>query len=76
MRIPSPSKVEMQKLKNEIKYYETEKEQLAIRAPSDGLIGNINCKEGEHISAFTTLLDFYERHPTMVKGYVHESLIP
>lgn len=74
--LPSPGKVEMERLKNEIQYYETEQNQLAIYAPKDGLIGNINCKEGENISAFTTLIDFYERHPTMVKGFVHESLIP
>lgn len=75
-QVPSPSKIEMKRLKNEIKYYEEAQDHLAIRAPSDGLIGNIRCKEGEHISAFTTLADFYERHPTIVKGFVHESLIP
>ena len=37
--------------------------------------GNILCKKGEHISAFNTLINFYERNPTIVKGYVHESLI-
>lgn len=74
--IQAPSMVEIGKLKKEINYYETEQEQLAIHAPSDGLIGNIHCKEGENISAFSTLISFYERNPTMVKGFVHENLIP
>ncbi len=52
-----------------------EQEKLKITAPTDGLIGNITCKEGENISAFTSLLNFYEPRPTIVKGFVHESLI-
>jgi len=46
-----------------------------ITAPADGLIGNIHCKEGEHVPSFTTLISFYEPHPTLVKGFVHEDLI-
>ena len=73
--IKTPSVVQEQKLKNEIKYYRNEQDKLAILAPSDGLIGNILCKEGENISSFSTLINFYERNPTLVKGFVHESLI-
>ena len=73
--IVTPSQVQRQKIRGEIEYYKTEQGKLAILAPSDGLIGNIMCKEGENISAFSTLINFYERNPTIVKGYVHESLI-
>ncbi len=73
--IGQPSLVQKEKLQGEIDYYKNEQEQLIIRAPSDGLIGNILCKEGENISAFSTLINFYERNPTLVKGFVHESLI-
>jgi multidrug resistance efflux pump len=59
----------------EEKFLKDEQEKLKIIAPSDGLIGNISCKEGENISAFTSLLNFYEPRPTIVKGFVHESLI-
>jgi len=48
---------------------------LDILAPSDGLIGNIPCKEGENFPSFKTFINFYERNPTIVKGFVHESLI-
>lgn len=62
-------------LEKEEKYLKQEQEKLKIIAPSDGMIGNISCKEGENISAFSSLLNFYEPRPTMVKGFVHESLI-
>ena len=48
---------------------------IEIRAPFDGLVGNINCKEAEHIPSFRTLLIYYEPNPTLVKGYIHEDLI-
>ena len=43
-----------------------------VRAPADGLIGNINVKEDEHVQAFETLLSFYEPHSSLVSGYLHE----
>jgi len=52
-----------------------DRESLKIVAPAKGVIGNIPTKKGENIKAFSTLLSFYEENPTLVKGYVHESLI-
>lgn len=63
------------RLEYEKAYYEKEEKKLKILAPSDGLIGNLRCKEGEHISKFNTLISFYQQNPTIVKGYVHENLI-
>jgi len=48
---------------------------ILVKAPQAGLIGNINCREGEHSEAFKTLMTFYEPHSTLVKGYVHEESI-
>jgi multidrug resistance efflux pump len=48
---------------------------MIITAPYDGLVGNIHGRVGEHQSSFSTLVTFYEQHPTLVKGYVHESLL-
>ena len=53
----------------------TKKIAIELRAPREGLVGNIYCKEAEHIPAFKTLLSFYEPHPSLVKGYVQEDLI-
>lgn len=70
-----PSDIEKIKLNEQIKYYNKEKEKFNIIAPRDGIVGDILCKEGENISAFSTLIDFYERNPTIVKAFVHESMI-
>lgn len=73
--VNSPLEVQMEKLEKEQIFYSEEQKKLSITAPTDGLIGNIHCKEGEHKSSFATLITFYERNPTMVSGYVHENLI-
>jgi len=46
-----------------------------LMAPSDGVVGNIYCKEAEHIPSFKTLLSFYEPNPSLVEGFVQEDLI-
>lgn len=48
---------------------------VEILAPSDGLIGYVHCKEGEHITDYRTLISFYEPNPTLVKAYVHEDYL-
>jgi len=70
-----PNQLKSQNLDNKLEYLSDMKGKLSIYAPSDGLIGSISCEEGENISAFTKLLDFYNHNPTQVKGYVHESQI-
>ncbi len=73
--VSAPREVQMDKMEQEKNYYQEELKKLSIRAPKDGLIGNIHCLEGENKSSFSTLITFYERNPTLVKGYVHENLI-
>lgn len=73
--IGAPSELKSDIIDTEISHYEHVKDKLRIYAPSDGLIGNVTCKEGENISAFSTLMNFYKHNPTLVKGYVHESMI-
>jgi multidrug resistance efflux pump len=66
----------------QIKKYEAEREfeqaqdfqPIVVVAPSDGIVGDIKCKEAEHVSSFSTLMTFYEPHPNIVKGFVHEDL--
>ena len=50
------------------------KQDIVVSAPSSGLIGNIFCKEAEHIVSYKTLMTFYEPHSGVIKGYVHEDL--
>jgi multidrug resistance efflux pump len=45
---------------------------IEIKAPFDGLVGNISCKKGEHIRSYNTLMTFYAPNPTLAKGFVYE----
>ena len=47
---------------------------IVVTAPTDGLVGNISCKEAEHIPSYSTLMTFYEPHSEIIEGYVHEDL--
>ena len=71
----SPYREQISRLEAELQFDEDHRVQpITVVAPSDGLVGNIHCKEAEHISSFQTLISFYEPHPQFVKGYVHEDL--
>ena len=71
----NPILSQIKSLEKELEYYRKEKEKHTIIAPTDGLVGNVHCKEGEKISSFGTLITFYEESPTLVVGYIHEELI-
>ncbi len=71
----NPLLSEIKALEVQLAHYISRKEDQIIVAPSDGLIGNIHCKEGENISSFGALISFYEESPTLVVGYIHEELI-
>jgi len=71
----NPLLSKIKSLEGELKSYQTKKEKQIITAPSDGLIGNVHCKEGEKIPSFGTLITFYEESPTLVVGYIHEELL-
>ena len=71
----NPLLSEINALKVQLEHYKERKEDEIIVAPTDGLIGNVHCKEGEKISSFGTLITFYEESPTLVVGYIHEELI-
>lgn len=73
--LAQPSKTRNKLVESEASYYRSVKDRLTIIAPFDGLIGTINCKKGENVSAFTRLMSFYKTNPTEVKGFVHESMI-
>jgi len=71
----NPYFVKLKKLASEQSFYEDKGRKLDIIAPSDGLIGNIHCKEAENITSFKTLITFYEENPTLVSGFVHEKMV-
>ena len=72
----NPYRLERERLVAEQQFAEAnERIELSLTAPHDGVVGNIYCKEGEHIRQFTTLISFYEPNPTLVEGYVQEDMI-
>lgn len=72
----NPYKVEINRLQAE-QVFDAENKMIDIqlKAPAKGLIGNIYCKEAEHIPSYKTLISFYEPNPSLVKGFVQEDLI-
>jgi HlyD family secretion protein len=74
-KVGSAERLQTQRFNSEKEMVNKEMEKLSIYAPTDGLIGNVHCIDGENVSAFNTLISFYERNPTLVKGFVHEKLI-
>lgn len=72
----NPYREQINRLIAESEFEESQKVQpIIVTAPTDGLVGDISCKEAEHISSYKTLLTFYEPHSGIIKGYVHEDLI-
>jgi multidrug resistance efflux pump len=71
----NPYREQIRRYNAEKEFDESQKVQpIVVTSPSDGLVGNISCKEAEHISSYSTLLTFYEPHSEIIKGYVHEDL--
>lgn len=72
----SPYQEEINRLEAEQAFDEANKTiDLQLTAPTDGVIGNIYCKEAEHIPSYKTLISFYEPNPSLVKGFVQEDLM-
>ena len=72
----NPYAIAVERLEAERQFSEATKKQYSqITAPTDGVIGNIHCKEAEHIPSYKTLITFYEPNPTLVKGFVQEDLL-
>lgn len=71
----NPYRAQIKRYLAEKAFDEAQKVQpIVVTAPADGLVGNISCKEAEHIPSYSTLLTFYEPHSAIIKGYVHEDL--
>lgn len=72
----NPYALERKRLQAEQDFAEANaKVEIPLLAPHAGVVGNLYCKEGEHIESFATLISFYEPNPSLVEGYVQEDLI-
>ena len=71
----NPYRLQEERINAEAQFAENQKvQQIIVTAPAAGLIGNVFCKEAEHISAYKTLLSLYEPHSGLIRGFVHEGL--
>lgn len=69
----NPYREQIRRLEAEMEFDETQRViPFTVPAPADGLIGNINVREQEHVQSYTTLLTFYAPHSDIIRGYVHE----
>lgn len=72
----NPYRLERERLQAEQNFAKANiKVEIPLLAPHDGVVGNLYCKEGEHMESFETLVSFYEPNPSLVEGYVQEDLI-
>lgn len=72
----NPYIAEIQRMEAKMNFDESQLVQdIEIHAPFEGLVGNIQCKEEEHIPSYKVLMNLYEPNPSLVKGYIHEDLI-
>jgi len=71
----NPILSQIKALVGEQDYHEMKKNNQTIVAPTDGLVGNIHCKENEKKASLDVLITFYDESPTSVIGYIHENLI-
>jgi len=61
--------------KSDVGFAEEKIKKLDLKSPSNALVGNVHIKEGEYIQSFKTMVTLYEPNPTLVAGFVHESMI-
>lgn len=60
---------------SDVGFAEEKMKKLNLESPSNALVGNVHIKEGEYIQSFKTMVTLYEPNPTLVAGFVHESMI-
>lgn len=70
----APVKIQMERLKEELEMLTEKSQNLAVFAPFEGIIGSVFFKGGEKIAPFTPILSINKKEPSIVKGYIHESL--
>jgi multidrug resistance efflux pump len=71
----TPYRERIRRLEAEADFDAARREQaVELTAPAAGLIGSINCREGEFKGAYANLITFYEPHSDLIKGYLHEGL--
>ena len=66
--------IQLKGLEEELNLLNAEKKDLLKHSPIAGVIGSVNCKQGEKVSPFEPILTVHTRSPAYVKGYIHENV--
>ena len=76
-RLNSPEKTiqsRLLSLENELSLLQKENNKLIIFSEISGLVGSVNFKKGENVSAFTPIITLNVKSPSYIKGYIHEDI--
>ncbi|MBW1900359.1 MAG: HlyD family efflux transporter periplasmic adaptor subunit [Deltaproteobacteria bacterium] len=69
----NPLEIQIQRLERELNMLMEEKNKLYIFALVTGIIGSVQCKAGEQISPFDSILTLHTKSPSYIKCFIHES---
>jgi multidrug resistance efflux pump len=69
----NPLQEQIKQLEDELRLLDEGKQKLHKVAPTDGIVGAVNFKEGEKVAAFTTIATVHAQYPSFVQGYIHEN---
>lgn len=61
-------------LRRELEMLKKEQDDLMVIAKEDWVVGAVNVQNGEKISSFFPLLTLTKKSPSLIRGYVHESV--
>ena len=66
--------IRIEGINNQLKILKQKKNDLFVFSKIKGVIGSVNVKVGEDASPFMPLVTMHDTSPTMIKGFVHESI--
>lgn len=69
-----PLSEQISRLEDEMRILEADRQRLLFTAQIDGVIGSVNFKVGDKVSAFTPILTLHAASPSFVRGYIHEDV--
>lgn len=70
----SPLQIKISSITKQLELLNRKKSDLFVFSKRAGVIGSINVKVGEDASPFTPLMTMHDSSPSLIKGFVHESI--
>ncbi|MFT6070423.1 MAG: hypothetical protein ACJAT2_000777 [Bacteriovoracaceae bacterium] len=70
----SPLQIKIDSIAKQLELLNRKKSDLFVFSKRAGVIGSVNVKVGEDASPFTPLITMHDSSPSLIKGFVHESI--